>query len=498
MKKSIYLFSVALLGLSLCPSSVFADESPEIVEPNVTAEFVESPANMTEPVETTESAEEKNSQAETQEITEGVQTVESDNEVAPESVTEVISEQSPEAQEKVETNSEPETSSSATQAVVQEFPSKTTESTVDVPIKTTKLAAPQAASQTLKEDHDGKIVDHGKATSDENAKISSEYNFMPNFENLEGIEVGGTKNYTENSGRFEFDLTSAAQNTITVTYKNVGTYNGKVIDMKVTVKDWTILASSPYSSALTLYKTNGIAMYGIKDVRLNYAFIDHLTGGAVSLSGFFNFTDIDLNQSIDLFDSNNVQNYYVTKDNVLYYKVHNGYIKIGEINGVGSNENNMDHWLTYTYKNISEFDVRYNQDHETGAVFKYTYQAPVLIEEKPSVEPEEPEKPLAPQDPQEPQEPQEPKANKEEPKKTAPVPVLSSVAIKEKTKLVYTTQQPILTSTAVSLQAKTTEVQQPTLPQTNEKKASIFTTLGGACLVLLSGLFIVKRKSNEE
>nr|WP_253295771.1 LPXTG cell wall anchor domain-containing protein [Enterococcus raffinosus] len=162
----------------------------------------------------------------------------------------------------------------------------------------------------------------------------------------------------------------------------------------------------------------------------------------------------------------------------------------------------MDHWLTYTYKNISEFDVRYNQDHETGAVFRYTYQAPVVIEEKPSVEPEEPEKPLAPQDPQEPQEPQEPKADetteKEAPKKTAPAPVLTSVAIKEKTKLVYTTQQPILTSTAVALKAKTTEVHQPTLPQTNEKKASIFTTLGGACLVLLSGLFIVKRKSNEE
>lgn len=176
--------------------------------------------------------------------------------------------------------------------------------------------------------------------------------------------------------------------------------------------------------------------------------------------------------------------------------MHIGYIKIGEINGVGSNENNMDHWLTYTYKNISEFDVRYNQDHETGAVFRYTYQAPVVIEEKPSFEPEEPEKPQAPQ------EPQEPKANetteKEEPKKTAPVPVLSSVAVKEKTKLVYTTQQPILTSTTVALQAKTTEVNQPTLPQTNEKKASIFTTLGGACLVLLSGLFIVKRKSNKE
>lgn len=241
---------------------------------------------------------------------------------------------------------------------------------------------------------------------------------------------------------------------------------------------------------------------GIKDVHLNYSFIDNLTGKEVPISGFFNFTDIDLSQSIDLFDNNNVQNFYVTKGNMLYYKVHNGYIKIGEINGGGTVDTNMDYWLTYTYKNISNFDVRYNQEYETGALFAYSYQAPVVIEESLPIE-------IIPVVPNVPDVPEK---EVETPAKEMPIPekkTPTKVTVKEKNKLVQLgAQKPVLLAATktiglpatqpVTETAPVLQVEQRRLPQTNEKKASIFTTLGGTTLVFLSGLFIKKKKTDKE
>lgn len=507
MKKGVYLFSVALLGVSLCPSSVFADEAVEVAATSeVTAEFVESPVNqVTEAAETVESdkqavlPEEAGSQA----IVSN-DPAEPSNEALSESVPETTVEAVQEPTPNVETEVTKIEESPAVQQAAVEKPesAKTTGTEPVTPVAQTETRALFAAAQMLKDDYDGKITDHEKTSTDENAKISSEYNFMPNFDNLAGILVEGATDYKENRTSITFNLEIAAPNTIRVTYKNVGTYNGKVIDMKVTVKDWTILSSSYYSSQLVLYKSNGITMRGIKDVHLNYSFIDNLTGKEVPISGFFNFTDIDLSQSIDLFDNNNVQNFYVTKGNMLYYKVHNGYIKIGEINGGGTVDTNMDYWLTYTYKNISNFDVRYNQEYETGALFAYSYQAPVVIEESLPIE-------IIPVVPNVPDVPEK---EVETPAKEMPIPekkTPTKVTVKEKNKLVQlVAQRPVLTAAAKTIETPAPQpvtesipvlqTEQRRLPQTNEKKASIFTTLGGAALVFISGLFITKKKSDDK
>lgn len=47
-RKSVYLFSVAILGLSLVPSSAWADEAIESAAPAITTELVESPVNSVE------------------------------------------------------------------------------------------------------------------------------------------------------------------------------------------------------------------------------------------------------------------------------------------------------------------------------------------------------------------------------------------------------------------------------------------------------------------
>lgn len=465
-RKSVHLFSVALLGLTLIPNNVWADEVAEPTTANVSTELVESASNEEVPAE----AEPETPASEEQTV--GETTIEEP--VTPEVVTPsqpTVPEES-EVQTTLVTESVTATSS---ESEVVNSQQKAAESPV-APAKNTRASVP-----VLKDNHDGKIVDHEKTITDEKAKIPADYNFMPNFDHLDGVVVNSKGTYNETTNSFIFDLKVESANSITVTYKNVGTYNGKVVDMKVTVKDWTTFTGSLYNQ-LSIHKTNGITMRGISDVRLNYSFIDNLTSAALNVSGFFNFTDIDLLQSIDLYDHNNVQNYYVTKGNELYYKTHNGFVRIGDISKKGTVNSNMDHWLTYTYKDVSNFDVRYNQDYETGAVFNYSYQAPIVIEETPTVpETKEPEI-------------KEPEVSEEVPEKET-ISVDEPKEIKEEavmTNLVAKSE----TAKPVKVKIKEAEpMKQTVLPQTNDQSNSLFTILGTMCLFLLSTLFINKKKA---
>lgn len=455
-RKSVYLFSVAILGFSLMPSSAWADETTETAAPIVTTELVEQPSTPEQPGLASEEME----------------TVQTESEATAEEPAAFI----PDTSETSESDNEANVPTELIEQADSETNPVTAEEETAEPTAGIQQKAVRATTPALKGQEDGKIVDHEKTITDENVKIPAEYNFMPNFDHLDGIEVNSSTGYRESGSYFSFDLERASAGSIVVIYKNVGTYNGKVIDMKVTVKDWTILASSSYSQSIYIHKKNGITMRGIKDVRLNYSFLDNLTASAVNVSGFFNFTDIDLRQSIDLFDNNNIQNFFVTKGNELYYKTHNGYIRIGEINTKSTNARDMNYWLTYTYKGVSSFDVRYNQDYESGAVFNYTYQAPMVIEETPT----EPEV----KDPEVVTEAPEKETSKIEPKEVQAEPTIVNVVVKtEKTEMVNTQVE----------EAK--PLKQAVLPQTNDQNSPIFVVLGGACLFLLSLIFLKKKKA---
>ena len=190
-----------------------------------------------------------------------------------------------------------------------------------------------------------------------------------------------------------------------------------------------------------------------------------------------------MKQSIDLFDHNNVQNFYVTKGNELYVKTHNGFIRVGEINGDRTNDLNMDHWLTYTYKNISNFDVRYNQDYDSGAVFNYTYQAPIVIEET-AVVPEIKEPEVVEETPIE-----------EETATDEVVPVKTETATVSLAAKAEAAKVEVAKTEVKKVEVKKAEpLKQAVLPQTNDKVSSIFITLGGACLFLFTALFLNKKK----
>lgn len=467
IRKSVYLFSVALLGLSLVPNSAWADETAEPTTPEVTAELIESSTDVSEQPVLESQEPEGEAELESVAVEKETSTLESiENEQEESEIDETLVAEPVEVETPVIEKATPQ------KAAVK---------------SSTSQQASSRAVPVLKEDNDGKIVDHEKTITDNQAKIPAEYNFMPNFDRLEDIVVTSAGSYQDRTNYFAFDLSQETPNSITVVYKNVGTYNGKVIDMKVTVKDWTAFSGSFYNE-LRIHKKNGITMSGISDVRLNYSFLDNLTASAVNVSGFFNFTDIDLLQSIDLFDHNNVQNFYVTKDNQLYFKTRTGYTRVGEINRKRTNALDMDHWLTYTYKNVSNFDVRYNQDYDSGAVFNYTYQAPIVIEETPiTSEPEKPEviEELPVQEETTSEKSVVTTTKTEEPRK---------VKSERQTQGVVEKTQP-QKITPVEIKVKEAEpLKQAVLPQTNVQNNSIFALLGSTCIVLFIALFKNKKK----
>lgn len=241
-------------------------------------------------------------------------------------------------------------------------------------------------------DNDGRLVDNEKTITDQNAKIPSKYNFMPNFSKLDGIIVESDIKYKDEGDHFIFNLADAARNSISVTYKNVGTYNGKVIDLKLSVKDWV-----PYPKKdkfdIFVYKNNGIKLLGVDSILLNYSFLDNATLKNINVSGFFNFTDIDYMQSIDIFNNNNIKNFYATKDNKLAYKDYGDYIQVGETKGVAIEPDNKNYWITYTYSDTSNFDIRFRQGKSVNGEFFYSFQAPNVIEETPKKEEPKKEEP---------------------------------------------------------------------------------------------------------
>lgn len=473
LKKSVYLFSIAVLGVACFPTASLASEASvdETGQSNVTAEFVEAPAIVEETevlpaeIEPTIEPTEETAAVEEVPVIETSETLNNSN-------LEEVAEQPKEIAESEissDTLTEPESQNAPSAELTQ----------------IENFAAKEARSSGyLDTNNDGKIVDHEKAITDENASITSDYNFMPNFDEVTDFEVTG--NYTEGSSSFAFDLNSQT-GAITVTYKNVGSYNGKAIDMKITVKNWEILPGSYYSHIpkLTIYKKNGLSLQGIKNVTMGYSFLDNLTSSPVELSGFFNFTDIDLRQSIDIFDNCNVENFYVLKDNKLYYKVNAGYIKIGEIDNNNTRDTDMRNWLTYTYKNVSSFDIRYNQEEETGAFFSYTYQAPVVIEEpKPEPKPEP-----APT----PEEPKKPELTEETPEEVKVVPNVVTVSAPQP-QTVAKAEPKVISLGEKQEVKKIVEVKQSVLPHTGESATSWLAMLGSLILLVLSASSLKKEK----
>lgn len=205
----------------------------------------------------------------------------------------------------------------------------------------------------------------------QNTEISSKYTFYPGFTSETTVETfgsGWSKKFSndaadESAAYLAFVPKSDSQKGKQgVIYKNVGLFEGKVMDLKITVLDWDSLKESPANIG---YRMNNIGhiSQGYKSVKQKWEFIDHESGKAIKLNGYLTVNDIDSVQGVSFTDTqiSKFDNLYVTNNDWLKYEHSNGQYTIFEsINGGSTNYDKFASF-TITFSNQSELTFEWKK-----------------------------------------------------------------------------------------------------------------------------------------
>ena len=197
---------------------------------------------------------------------------------------------------------------------------------------------------------------------------TAKYSYAEDLWNLEG---GGSQYGTVNSNwYYPVRLTSASQKgKMGVWYRNVGEYQGKMLDMKFTIVDWsqirtnTVLTSpaipggSKVSHTTIFFGKTDITLHTIsgymKQPKFRLEFFDK-SGNPVAISGHNTFKDIDDAQL------------YIASTDVHGYLASNTKLtasgnRVQSPSG-GAGENDKPNWLTITYDNKTAIDFVFNNN----------------------------------------------------------------------------------------------------------------------------------------
>jgi len=198
-----------------------------------------------------------------------------------------------------------------------------------------------------------------------NTEISSKYTFYPEFTSettVKTIGSGWSKKFTndaadESAAYWAFVPKSDSQKGKQgVIYENVGLFDGKVIDLKITVLDWDSLKDSPANIG---YRINNIGhiSQGYRSVKQKWEFIDHETGKAIKLNGYLTINDIDSVQGVSFTDTqiSKFDHLYVTNDDWLKYEHSNKQYTIFE--SVNGGSSNFDKFASFTITFSDQSDV---------------------------------------------------------------------------------------------------------------------------------------------
>lgn len=222
--------------------------------------------------------------------------------------------------------------------------------------------------------------------------IDSKYSFAPRWiSGVTKVEGFGGSSYAEDLWRkngttgaveklwttatkYPIRLTSASQKgKVGVWYRNVGEYNGQMLDLKITIMDWTALRSSQTISTssgnMTSYpsvwfdssysiKIDVINGY-IKEPKYKFEFYNK-SGNPVNVTGHINMLDIDDNQYVQSDDFSKV---YVASNTHLTFTGGNklqapssGDIATSDVRG----------WATALIDNKSSFTYKFsNKNHDS-------------------------------------------------------------------------------------------------------------------------------------
>lgn len=99
-----------------------------------------------------------------------------------------------------------------------------------------------------------------------------------------------------------------------ILYKNVGKYNGKTVDFKITITGYEF--AGKYASVYFPTDRIGAFFWGLDSINYKFEFFEHGTNNKIDVKGYFIYADIDEEQAVHV-NKEDVDAYCVTKDTAL-------------------------------------------------------------------------------------------------------------------------------------------------------------------------------------
>lgn len=235
---------------------------------------------------------------------------------------------------------------------------------------------------------------------DQNTMINSKYNFIASFTKKSTIETFGngwytTKSVEKNSDYFTLNYSDVIKDKVGVIYRNIGDYEGKTLDLKITIND----VVNPYSKQepqISYGKTKIEHMHkGVQGVEQTWEYIDAETQKPVNVSGFMTINDLDYLQSIkfDKETSSKMTQIFGSADSWIEFENVNDEFRFFEKNDEGSNDDDLFATFTFTYDETSKLkflwsyeslnfkeDMTWDKDYFDGVYFGYVAKKPAKSE----------------------------------------------------------------------------------------------------------------------
>ncbi|MFQ9892662.1 MAG: isopeptide-forming domain-containing fimbrial protein [Emergencia sp.] len=213
--------------------------------------------------------------------------------------------------------------------------------------------------------------------------FEGKYSFSPRYiSGKTSMETFGGYNYDEdlwNTDNFSttnvvpIRLTGQNKGKIGAVYKNVGEYQGKIINLKITVSDWRQLRPVQNISGRKSYPTvfffkNSIGFWVtdnmIKSPTFKLDFIDAKTSAPVSITGHQSFKDIDIGQFIE---SKDLSEGFLSSDTQLKVSGNKVY-SASDTGDVAANDKR--YWITGFFENKSAYSFIFSTQKYEDADFE--------------------------------------------------------------------------------------------------------------------------------
>ncbi|MCB5956411.1 isopeptide-forming domain-containing fimbrial protein [Enterococcus sp. CWB-B31] len=169
---------------------------------------------------------------------------------------------------------------------------------------------------------------------------------------------------TEDESYFSLRPLETNKGTSGVVYSNVGSFNGKELDLKITIKDWQQF--SRYQGYIS-YSKQDISHFaqGYDFVDQEWTFVEHNTDKPVKVSGFMTINDIDGGQGVQFSKETSaaIEKIYVADaDNWINYMNLAEEYKFFDVTGNSSENSDLFATFTFLYSNQSALRFKWCVD----------------------------------------------------------------------------------------------------------------------------------------